>query len=254
LGSNGTVNLSSTLIHFHGEHTDREPRSDQSSPEEDHVVELTPLIQITLQTLQVTGSALVISAVMGVALGAGLGLNKFRGRSFVVTLVYTGMGFPPVVVGLVIYLLLSRQGPLGSLGWLFTPPAMVLAQIIIALPLVASLTMGAIEALDPELRMQIRSLGATRLQTSATLLFEARAGVIAAIVAGFGGIISEVGAAMLVGGNIAGETRVLSTAIVLETRRGHFGLGLALGGVLLSLAFVLNWALLRLQHPFRRRR
>lgn len=168
-------------------------------------------------------------------------------------LVYTGMGLPPVVVGLAVYLALARRGPLGGLEWLFTPPGMVVAQIIIAWPIVAGLTSAALEGLDPELGRQIRSLGATGRQEAWWLLREARGGVVAALLAGFGGIISEVGAAMLVGGNIEGRTRVLSTAIVLETRRGEFGTALALGGILLVLAFLLNAAVLRLQavprHP-----
>jgi tungstate transport system permease protein len=158
------------------------------------------------------------------------------------------MGLPPVVVGLVVYLLLSRSGPLGNLGWLFTPTAMTLAQTVIALPLVIGLTMTSLEAVDPQLRLQLQSLGADRRQEITALLTEARAGVVAAVVAGFGGIISEVGAAMLVGGNIAGQTRVLSTAIVLETRMGEFGFALVLGALLLSLAFLVNILLLRLQH------
>ncbi len=215
---------------------------------------LTELIGITGLTLRVSGLALLISALIGVPLGAALGLRRFLGRRLLTTLIYTGMGLPPVVVGLGVYMLFSRSGPLGGLGWLFTPAAMVVAQVIIASPLVIGLTMAAIESLDPELRMQIRSLGATPAQEVRGLLLEARLGVMAALVAGFGGIISEVGAAMLVGGNIEGKTRVLSTAIVLETRQGHFGLGLALGGLLLVLAFGVNALLLRLQAPLERGR
>jgi tungstate transport system permease protein len=136
---------------------------------------------------------------------------------------------------------------LGGLDWLFTPPAMIVAQAIIAFPLVAGLTMAGIEGVDPDLRLQLRSLGASRAQVVLALLVEARGGVLAALLAGFGGIISEVGAAMLVGGNIAGQTRVLSTAIVLETRQGEFALAVAMGGVLLSLAFGVNALLLGLE-------
>ena len=142
---------------------------------------------------------------------------------------YTGMGLPPVVVGLFVYLLLSRSGPLGPLGWLFTPNAMIVAQTIIALPLTMGLTMTSVESVSPELKRQIVALGATRSQAAWTILREARIGVTAAIVAAFGGIISEVGAVMLVGGNIAGQTRVLTTSIVLDTRQGDFSLALALG-------------------------
>lgn len=194
-----------------------------------------------------TGLALLIGTLAGVPLGALLGLTRFRGRSAVTAVLYTGMGLPPVVVGLFVYLLLSRSGPAGSLGWLFTPSAMVVAQTIIAFPLVTGLTMSAVASVDPALRQQVYALGATRWQISWAILREARVGVTAAIVAAFGGIISEVGAVMLVGGNIDGQTRVLTTAIVLYTRQGDFGLAMALGIILIGLAFVANVLLLRLQ-------
>jgi tungstate transport system permease protein len=208
------------------------------------------LIEIIALTIRVTGVALAAATLLGIPAGAVLAFTRFPGRRALVAVVYTGMGLPPVVVGLAVYLLLSRSGPLGGLGWLFTPPAMMVAQTIIALPLVIGLTMTGLEAVDPQLRLQIRALGADRRQEVWALLGEARAGVIAAVVAGFGGIISEVGAAMLVGGNIEGQTRVLSTAIILETRIGEFGLALALGAVLLALAFLVNLVFLRLgQRP-----
>ncbi len=194
-----------------------------------------------------TGLALIIATLLGVPLGALIGLGRFRSKQAVRAVLYTGMGLPPVVVGLFVYLLLSRSGPLGKLSWLFTPSAMVTAQIIIALPLTIGLTMTSVESVNPELRRQIIALGATRLQSALTILTEARIGVTAAIVAAFGGIISEVGAVMLVGGNIAGQTRVLTTAIVLETRQGDFSLALALGVVLLAITFVANVALMKLQ-------
>ncbi len=206
---------------------------------------------IVALSLYVSGLALAIATAIGLPLGALLALRPIPGKRLVELLLYTGMGLPPVVVGLAVYLLLSRSGPLGGLGWLFTPPAMIMAQVIIALPLVAGLTMTAIEGLDPGLRLQLRSLGASPRQVMWTLLGEARGGVLAAIVAAFGGILSEVGAVMLVGGNIEGQTRVLTTAIVLETRKGDFTLALALGGVLLTLAFVSNAALLRLSGKVR---
>jgi len=195
----------------------------------------------------VTGLALLISTVLGVPLGALIGLSRFRGKNLVRAILYTGMGLPPVVVGLFVYLLLSRSGPFGSLQWLFTPSAMVAAQIIIALPLTVGLTMTSVESVSPELRRQIMALGATQSQAARTILAEARIGVTAAIVAAFGGIISEVGAVMLVGGNIAGQTRVLTTAIVLETRQGDFSLALALGVVLLAITFAVNVLLMKLQ-------
>jgi len=200
----------------------------------------------------VTGTALAISAALGIPLGVLLARSRFFGRGLVVAALYTGMGFPPVVIGLVVYLLLSRSGPLGFLGWLFTPSSMIVAQIVICLPVVAGLTMAAAEAVDPELALQLRSLGATPAQEARALLREVQPGVLAALLAGFGAIISEVGAAMLVGGNIDGQTRVLSTAVVLETRRGNFGLALALGGALLTLAFVVNALFLRFQVAPRR--
>ena len=205
------------------------------------------LMQIILLTLRVSGLALIISTVVGVPLGAALGLSRVQARELITTLLYTGMGLPPVVVGLFVYLMLSRSGPLGRLGWLFTPSAMVTAQVIIAFPLVAGLTMSAVQSVDPALRLQVRSLGATRLQEVWAVLVEARIGVVAAIVAAFGGVISEVGAVMLVGGNIDGKTRVLTTAIVLNTRTGEFSLAIALGIILLALAFLANAAMLRLQ-------
>ncbi|HEU5101162.1 MAG TPA: ABC transporter permease [Roseiflexaceae bacterium] len=198
-------------------------------------------------SLHVTGLALLISAMLGVPLGALLGLRAFPGRGLVVALVYTGMGLPPVVAGLLVYLLLSRAGPLGGLGWLFTPRAMIVAQSLISLPLIAGLTSAAVQSIDPALRLQVRSLGATPAQMLRAVLWEARSSVIVAILAGFGSIISEVGAVMLVGGNIQGETRVLTTAIVLETRTGAFDRALALAVVLLAITFAINGLVLRLQ-------
>jgi tungstate transport system permease protein len=198
-------------------------------------------------TFRVTGMALLVATVLGVPIGAIVGLARFPGRRLVTLIFYTGMGLPPVVVGLFVYLLLSHSGPLGALAWLFTPAGMVVAQTIIAFPLVAALTMSAVEGVDPELRLQVRALGATRWQTGWTVLREARIGLTAAIVAAFGGIISEVGAVMLVGGNIEGQTRVLTTAIVLSTRQGDFALAMALGIVLLLLALGANAILMQLQ-------
>jgi tungstate transport system permease protein len=205
------------------------------------------LLDIVFLSLRVTGLALLISTAAGVPAGAVLGLRRVRAHWLITATLYTGMGLPPVVVGLFVYLLLSRSGPLGTLGWLFTPSAMVVAQTIIAFPMVAGLTMTAVAGVDPALRLQVRSLGATPLQEAWAVLIEARAGVTAAIVAAFGSIISEVGAVMLVGGNIEGRTRVLTTAIVLQTRQGEFALAISLGVVLLALTFAANLALLRLE-------
>lgn len=210
------------------------------------------LLEIVALSLRVSGIALLFSTLIGIPLGATLGLGRFFGRRALVALMYTGMGFPPVVVGLFVYLLLSRSGPLGGLNSslvpnLFTPGAMIIAQSIIAFPLVAGFTMAAVMGVDSGLRQQVQSLGATDWQTTLTILQEARVGVIVAIIAGFGGIISEVGAVMLVGGNIEGSTRVLTTAIVLETRQGNFEMALALGAILLAITFVINVVMLRLQ-------
>jgi tungstate transport system permease protein len=205
------------------------------------------LLRVTFLTLQVTGFALVCSTLVGVPLGSFMGLKRFFGRHLVIALLYTGMGFPPVVVGLFVYLMLSRVGPFGFLSWLFTPKAMIVSQVIISFPLVSGFTMAAVMGVDPNLRQQVLSLGATDWQATLTILREARIGVMVSIIAGFGSIISEVGSVMLVGGNIQGSTRVLTTAIVLETRQGNFDLAIALGIVVLSLSFLANLTMLRLQ-------
>ncbi len=210
------------------------------------------LWQIILTSAQVSGAALVVSALIGIPCGAVLGLKNFRGKRIVQSIIYTGMGIPPVVVGLFVYLFLSRNGVLGSLNqtWipdLFTIPAMVIAQILIATPLIVGYTMSAVAEVSPDLRIQLRSLGASRIQATAAILSEARLGVVVAIVGGLGSIISEVGAVMMVGGNIQGSTRVLTTAIMLESRQGNFGMAIGLGIVLLILAFIINAGLAQLQ-------
>lgn len=210
------------------------------------------LMEIVFLSLQVSGIALLFSTLVGIPLGAFLGLTRFVGRPLVIAFLYTGMGFPPVVIGLFVYLMLSRNGPFGSMDAaiipeLFTPAAMITAQSIISFPLVAGFTMAAVMGVDPQLRQQVLSLGATRWQAAATILAEARIGVLVSIIAGFGSIISEVGAVMLVGGNIQDKTRVLTTAIVLETRKGNFDLAIALGVILLALSFVVNVLMLYLQ-------
>jgi len=206
------------------------------------------LLQIVTLTLRVTGGGLFFSILIGLPLGVGLGLRrKIPAEGLVLPLIYTGMGVPPVVAGLIVFLFFSNQGPLGSFRWLFTPQVMIVAQTLIALPLVIGLTLTAVQSVDPMLNLQVRSLGATRVQLAGTILSEAKLGLFAAIVTAFGSIISEVGAVMLVGGNIQGETRVLTTAIVLETRKGNFSLALALGIVLLILSFSANFMLYKLQ-------
>lgn len=203
-------------------------------------------------TAKVSGMALVISAIIGIPLGATLGLNRFPGRRMIQALVYTGMGLPPVVVGLAVYLLLSNNGILGPLqqDWipkLFTIPAMILAQVVIAVPMVMGYTMAAVGEVSPDLRLQVRSLGATPWQVLLITLREARRGVLVALIGGLGSIISEVGAVMMVGGNIENSTRVMTTAIMLETRRGNFDLAIGLAIVLLLLAFLINFSAAQLQ-------
>ncbi len=207
---------------------------------------LPSLVSIVSLSLYVSGLALAIAAVGGVPIGAAFALRRIPFRRLTELIIYTGMGLPPVVVGLIVYIALSRSGPAGWLEWLFTPNAMITAQTIIALPLVIGLTMAAVEAVDPALRLQVRALGATRSQVMWTVLWEARNGVTAALITAYGRLAAEVGAVMLVGGNIEGNTRVLTTAIVLETRKGNFEFALALGGVLLILTFIMNFWLLRL--------
>jgi tungstate transport system permease protein len=210
------------------------------------------LWEIILLSAKVSGIALVISAVLGIPSGAFLGLVHFRGRRLVQALIYTGMGLPPVVVGLGVYLLLSRSGILGPLNWpvipaLFTVPAMILAQVIIATPLVAGYTMSSVAGVSPDLRLQLRALGAAPHQVTLAVLREARLGVVVALVGGLGSIISEVGAVNMVGGNIQNSTRVLTTAIMLETQRGNFSLAIGLGAVLLMIAFAINFGMTQLQ-------
>ncbi len=210
------------------------------------------LAQIVSLSLRVSGVALSISALLGIPLGALLGLARFPGRKLAIAGVYTGMAFPPVVIGLLVYVLLSRAGPLSRLALpfvpaLFTAGAMIVAQTLLALPVVAGLTMSALLALDPGLRQQLRALGATEQQAAWQLIREARGGILLALIGAFGAVISEVGAVMLVGGNIQGSTRTLTTAIVLETSQGDFVRALALGAILLGIAFAVNVAALRLQ-------
>ena len=203
--------------------------------------------EIVLLSLRVSLTATGISLLLGVPIGAALALVRFRGRALVVGLVHTGMGLPPVSVGVLVSLLLWRNGPLGALRLLYTPTAMTIAQAAIATPIVAGLTLAAVQGLDPRLRLQLVSLGASPAQTVWWLLREARLPLIAAVVAGFGAVISEVGAAIMVGGNIKGETRVLTTATVLEVGRGNFTTAVALSVVLLLLAYSVTLALTLLQ-------
>jgi len=205
------------------------------------------VIQITLLSLQVSGIATIISLLIGLPFGTWLALGYFRGRSFVLSIINTGMALPPVVVGLVVAMSLWRSGPFGDLKLIYTPWAIVIAQTIIAAPVVTGLTAAALESLDPRLQQQLLGLGASRTQMILHLWREARLPLLAALMAGFGSVISEVGASMMVGGNIKGQTRVLTTAIVLETSKGEFERALALSALLLILTYLINLALTWIQ-------
>jgi tungstate transport system permease protein len=198
---------------------------------------------IIARSLIVSGVSTALGCAMGIPVGAAIGLRRFRGKRGAVAAVNVGMSLPPVVVGLVVYLLLSRSGPLGFLGLLYSIPAMITAQTILAAPLIAALTVAAVESVDRRARMVALSLGASQLRATMTLLEEARFAMGAAVIAGFGAVISEVGAVMIVGGNIAGHTRVMTTAIVLETGKGDFDVAIALGIILLLIAFIVNLGL-----------
>ena len=205
------------------------------------------ILAITWLTLQVSGTAIAISLVIGLPLGTWLAMRRFSGRGCLFSLINTGMAFPPVVIGLWVSIFLWRSGPLGNLGLIYTPAAMVIAQTIIAAPIVIGLTIAALQQLNPYLRLQLLGLGASRLQVTFALWREARLPLLAALMAGFGSIISEVGASMMVGGNIKGQTRVLTTAIVLETSKGQFTIAIALGLILLLIAFLVNYLLTSFQ-------
>jgi tungstate transport system permease protein len=200
------------------------------------------LMQIIGLSLRVTLTAVLIACVIGLPLGAALALARFRGRSVLVVLFNALMGLPPVVAGLVVYLMLSRSGPLGSLALLFTPTAMIIAQTLLILPIVVSLTRSVVEDLWAEYREQLRSLGAGRLRAVPTLLWDGRVSLLTGVLAGFGRASAEVGAVLIVGGNIAGHTRTMTTAITLETARGQLGLAVALGIILMALTLTLNAA------------
>lgn len=205
------------------------------------------VFEITSLSLQVSLLATIISLVIGLPFGTWLALGKFTGRSLLLSIVNTGMALPPVVVGLVVAMMLWRSGPLGDLRLIYTPWAIVIAQTVISAPVVMGLTAAALEALDPRLQQQLLGLGASRLQMIWHLWREARLPLLAALMAGFGSVISEVGASMMVGGNIRGQTRVLTTAIVLETSKGEFDHALALSALLLVITYLINLALTWIQ-------
>jgi len=198
------------------------------------------IIDIILLTIHVSGTALVIAVLIGIPLALLIVNKSSLVNKIIRIIINTGMGFPPVVIGLLVFLLVSNKGPLGFTEWLFTPKGMILAQVILAVPFVSGLTISAIDAVSPKLILQVRSLGATKFQEKVAAICQAHKGILIGILAAFGRIISEVGAVMLVGGNIDGSTRVLSTAIVLETRKGEFGFAIILGMILLGIGLLVN--------------
>jgi tungstate transport system permease protein len=210
------------------------------------------VLNITFLSLKVSGLATIISILIGVSTGTVIALNQFPGKRIVVSLVNTGMGLPPVVVGLFVTIFLWRNGPFGFLGILYTPLAIIIAQAIIATPIVMGITVAAMQQLPKKLRLQILALGATRLQMVWMLIKEARLSLLAAIMAGFGGVISEIGASIMVGGNIKGYSRVLTTATVMETSRGNFDVAIALSIILLLLAYFINLILTHIQQRERK--
>ena len=202
---------------------------------------------VTWLSLRISATATLLALALGIPLGTALALSRFPGRGFVISLVNTGMGLPPVVVGLFVTIVLWRNGALGFLELLYTPTAMILAQLVIAAPIVIGLTLAAIQQIPEKFRLQLLGLGASHAQMVWTLLKEARLPMLAAVMAGFGAVISEVGASLMVGGNIRNSTRVLTTATVLETGKGNFDVAIALSLILLALMFLVNWGLTWIQ-------
>lgn len=205
------------------------------------------LLDITFFTIKVSFLGTLLSGVTGIPAGFIIGISEFKGKKIINTILNTLMAMPTVVVGLLVYSLISRQGPFGSSGILFTPAAIVIGQLVLATPIITALTVSAIQSVDQRVRLTALSLGASAFQTSIVIVREARFQVMAAIIAGFGRVIAEVGAAMMLGGNIKGYTRTLTTAIALETSKGEFGFGMALGFILMGMAFVINIAFNYLQ-------
>jgi tungstate transport system permease protein len=209
------------------------------------------VFEIALRTLAVSGAALALAVALGLPVGLALGRRRFPGRGLLVAAVNTGMGLPPVVVGLAVALLLWRSGPLGWLGWMYTPTAMVLAQVVIALPLVVGITLAAVGALPADWELQVRGLRVSGWRATWLLVRETRLGLLAAVIAALGGILSEVGAVMMVGGNLEGETRVMTTGILMYTQMGRFEEALALAAILLGITFVLAATLTAVQQAGR---
>jgi tungstate transport system permease protein len=208
---------------------------------------------ITLLSLKISGLATLISLFLGISVGAIIALTQFSGKKIVVSLVNTGMGLPPVVVGLFVSIFLWRSGPLGFLEMLYTPAAIIVAQAVIATPIVMGITIASLQQLPKKMKLQILALGASRSQMVWMLIKEAKLPLLVAVMAGFGGVISEVGASIMVGGNIKGYTRVLTTATVMETSKGNFDIAIALGIILLLLAYIINLILTHVQQRERPR-
>ena len=203
--------------------------------------------EIAVRSIFVSGTATAISLFLGILVGSLIAFNQFPGRNLAFSLVNTGMGLPPVVVGLMVAIMLWRSGPLGEFRLIYTPTAMIIAQTVIAAPIVTGFSAAALRSLDPKLRPQLYALGASRLQMLWLVLRETRLPLLAAVMAGFGAAVSEIGASLMVGGNLAGETRVLTTAVVLETSRGEFAPAIALSLILLVLIFLVNLVLTGVQ-------
>ncbi|WP_318507571.1 ABC transporter permease [Bacillus sp. T3] len=209
------------------------------------------IFAITLLTLRVSFTAIFISMLIGIPVGTLLGLTRFPGKRFLLVLINIGMGLPPVVAGLWITIFLWRSGPLGDLSLLYSPTAIVMAQILVSLPIITGLTCTAFQQIDQKLLLQIKALGATKVQTVWILLKETKIAIMAAIMAGLGRILAEVGAAMMVGGNLQGETRILTTSIVMEVSKGNFDVALALSFILITIAFLITFLLTFLQQRTR---
>ncbi|RTR36135.1 ABC transporter permease subunit [Robertmurraya yapensis] len=210
------------------------------------------IYEITWRTLRISLTAILISTLIGIPLGILFGLTKFPGRKLLLVFINIGMGLPPVVAGLWITIFLWRAGPLGHLSLLYTPIAIVMAQVLVSLPILIGLTSSAFQEIDEKMLMQIRALGATKLQMLKILLLETKVAILAAVIAGFGRVIAEVGAAMMVGGNIRGDTRILTTSIVMEVSKGNFDVAFALSFIIMTLAFIVTFCLTFLQQRSRK--
>lgn len=205
------------------------------------------VFSITYISVKISTAAIILSACIGVPLGFLIGINSFRGKGALITVFNTLMAFPTVVVGLMVYSMISNRGPFGTFDLLFTPAAMVIGQFILATPIITALTISAVQGVDPRIRKTAVSLGASGVQSAWAIALESRFAIVAAIAAGFGRVIGEVGASMMLGGNIRGVTRNIPTAIALETSKGEFSIGLALGFILLSVALLINFLIRFLQ-------